>query len=214
MKTPQDAGSGSRHGEPLSAGDSPAADRNKEPILEQLRRVLPGTGTVLEIASGTGQHAVYFARALPELVWQPTEPDPDLCATIARRVRVSGLPNLRSPRAFDVLDAASPPFEAHAAVCINMIHIAPWAATEGLFRHAAQLLAAGAPLVLYGPYKIGGEHTAESNAAFDASLRSRDADWGVRDIEAVAALARRSGFELAERVAMPVNNFVVVFRRV
>ncbi|HET8699498.1 MAG TPA: DUF938 domain-containing protein, partial [Gammaproteobacteria bacterium] len=162
-----------RFGEPLTAGsmDSPAAERNKEPILDVLARVLPPSGTVLEVASGTGQHAVHFARALPALIWQPTEPDAGLRAGLTERVAAAALPNLRPPAPFDVLEPAVPVVEAAAIVCINMIHIAPWAATEGLFRHAARLLPAGAPLILYGPYKLDGEHTAASNEAFDASLR-------------------------------------------
>jgi hypothetical protein len=202
-----------RYGEPLAGGDSPAADRNKEPILEQLKRLLPASGVVLEVASGTGQHALHFARALPAIVWQPTEPDTALRAAIAARVSEAGLPNLRPPEPFDVLDAATPGLTADAMLCINMIHIAPWAATQGLFRHAEVLLDGGSLLVLYGPYKIDGQHTAPSNEAFDASLRARNPGWGVRDLDAVAAAGRERSFDLVERVAMPANNQVVVFRR-
>jgi SAM-dependent methyltransferase len=202
-----------RYGEPLAGGDSPAAERNKEPILEQLKRLLPASGAVLEVASGTGQHALHFARALPAIVWQPTEPDAALRGAIAARVRDAGLPNLRAPEPFDVLDAATPRLAADALLCINMIHIAPWAATQGLIRHAERLLETGSLLVLYGPYKIDGQHTAPSNEAFDASLRARDPAWGVRDLGDVAAAARERGFELSERVAMPANNQLVVFRR-
>ncbi len=203
-----------RYGEPLAAGDSPAAERNKQPILEQLERLLPATGTVLEIASGTGQHALHFARELPAFVWQPTETDEGLHAALERRVAAAALPNLSPPRRFDVLDAATPAFAPDAVLCVNMIHIAPWSATDGLFRHGARLLPrAGSPLILYGPYKIDGEHTAPSNEAFDASLRSRNPEWGVRDLDAVTEVARQHGFELVERVGMPANNFVVVFRR-
>lgn len=205
----------SRFGEPLAAGtmDSPAAERNKQPILDVLTRVLPARGTVLEVASGTGQHAVHFARALGTLTWQPTELDTGLRAALATRVAAVGLANLRAPEPFDVLDEAAPAVTPAAVVCINMIHIAPWAATEALFRHAARLLSAGAPLILYGPYKLDGRHTAPSNEAFDASLRSRDARWGVRDLSEVRAVAAEHGFDFQELVPMPANNFVVVFVR-
>jgi hypothetical protein len=193
--------------------DSPAAERNKQPILDVLTRVLPARGTVLEVASGTGQHAVHFARALDTLIWQPSEPDTASRAVLAARVSAAGLANLRAPEPFDVLDEARPEVEYAAIVCINMIHIAPWPATEALFRHAQRLLPAGAPLILYGPYKIDGRHTAPSNEAFDASLRSRDARWGVRDLKDVRAVAAAHSFDFQELVPMPANNFVVVFLR-
>jgi hypothetical protein len=203
----------SRYDGPLAPGDSPAAERNKEPILEQLRRVLPAAGTVVEVASGTGQHAVYFARALPALVLQPTEPDAELRAAIARRVAAAALPNLRPPLAVDVLNEHVLDLSAEAVLCSNLLHIAPWDATPGLFAHGARWLSRGAPLVTYGPYKVGGEHTAPSNAAFDVSLRGRNPEWGVRDVAEVAAAAERAGFLLEERVSMPANNFLLVFRR-
>jgi SAM-dependent methyltransferase len=203
-----------RFGETLTAArDSPAAERNKQPIADALQRVLPATGLVLEVASGTGQHAEYFARLWPRLTWQPTDPDSELREVAAARVAHSELPNLRAPLAFDVLDAAPPVARAAAIICINMIHIAPRAATPALLRHARVVLEAGAPLVLYGPYKRGGEHTAPSNAAFDDSLRERNAEWGVRNLEDVEALASEHGFVLADVVAMPANNLTVIFRR-
>ena len=205
-----------RYGEPLAAGElpaSPAAERNKQPIAAVLADVLRGTGQVLEIASGTGQHAEHFAREFPALIWQPSEPDPALRAATAARVARAALPNLRAPLALDVLDADWPALTAAALVCINMIHIAPARATEALFAHAARVLSAGAPLVLYGPFKRGGRHTAPSNAAFDASLAARNAEWGVRDLGDVAALAARYGFGAPEVVAMPANNLTVVWRR-
>lgn len=204
-----------RYGETLAAEglQSPAAERNKEPILEVLRRVLPATGTVLEIASGTGQHIVHFARGVPGLTWQPSEPDSDLRAAIAARVAAAGLPNLRAPLALDVCAARWPIEQAAAVVCINLIHIAPWAVAEALLARAGELLAAGAVLVLYGPYLRGGMHTAPSNAAFDASLRRRDPQWGVRDLDSVTAAAAANGFELREIVAMPANNLTVTFQR-
>jgi cyclopropane fatty-acyl-phospholipid synthase-like methyltransferase len=205
-----------RYGETLSAGalESPAAERNKQPILEVLARYLPAAGTVLEIASGTGQHIVHFARALPALTWQPTDVDPDLRASASARIRAAGLSNVREPIALDVHDARWPSSAADAVVCINMIHIAPWSATPALMRGSGDLLPAGAPLVLYGPFRRGGLHTAASNEAFDESLRRRNADWGVRDLADVEACAGEHGFELAEVVAMPANNLTVVFERV
>jgi hypothetical protein len=194
--------------------DSPAAERNKQPILDVLLRVLPAEGTVLEIASGTGQHVVHFARALPQLIWQPSEPDAELRDTIRERLDSEGLQNVRAPLALDVLVDVWPITSADAVLCSNMIHIAPWSATEGLVRHASRLLASGAPLILYGPFKRRGRRTAPSNEAFDASLRARDPAWGVRDLDEVTALAQRHGFELAEVVEMPANNLTVVLRRV
>jgi hypothetical protein len=204
-----------RFGEPLAARttDSPAAERNKQPILDVLTRVLPARGTVLEVASGTGQHAVHFARGLPALTWQPTEPDAALRAALSERVAAAALPNLGMPEPFDVLDSAAPAVKPAAIVCINMIHIAPWAATEGLFRHASRLLPAAAPLILYGPYKLDGKHTAPSNEVFDASLRSRDSRWGVRDLAEVRAVGAAHGLSFRELVPMPANNFVVVFAK-
>ena len=204
-----------RYGEQLAADtmDSPAAERNKEPILEVLRRALPETGVVLEVASGTGQHIVHFARGLPRLEWQPTEPDAELRAVLERRVAAAALANVRAPLAFDVQAAAAPLSAAAAVLCINMIHIAPWSATKSLLRHAAQLLGPGAPLILYGPYRRGGEHTAPSNAAFDASLRTRNPEWGLRDLDAVATLAAKNGFTAPDIVAMPANNLTVTYRR-
>jgi hypothetical protein len=193
--------------------ESPAAERNKQPIAAVLARVLPATGLVLEVASGTGQHAEHFARALPGITWQPTEADVGLLAALAARVQRAALPNLNAPLAFDVHDAR-PPVDAAAAVfCANMIHIAAWSACAALLAHAGELLAPGAPLVLYGPFKRAGEHTAQSNAAFDADLRRRNAEWGVRDLDEVAALALASRLALEEAVAMPANNLTVVLRR-
>jgi SAM-dependent methyltransferase len=203
------------HGEPptVASRESPAAERNKQPIAEVLARVLPTAGVIFEVASGTGRHIEHFARVFAGREWQPSEPDEESFAVLAARVAAVALPNLRTPILFDVLTQATPLARADAVLCSNMIHIAPWPATEALLQHAARLLVAGAPLVLYGPFKRGGQHTAPSNAAFDASLRARNAAWGVRDLDDVAALASRHGFELAETVAMPANNLTVIFRR-
>jgi SAM-dependent methyltransferase len=192
---------------------SPAAERNKQPIADVLARVLPPAGLVLEIASGTGQHAEHFARLLPDLTWQPTDPNADTLPSLTDRVRRAALSNLRAPLPFDVHDAAPPLGAVAAVVCINMIHIAPWSACLALLGHAERLLSASAPLVLYGPFKRAGEHTAPSNAAFDTQLRARDPEWGVRDLDEVVELARRHRFGLAEIVAMPANNLSVVLRR-
>ena len=193
---------------------SPAAERNKDAILEVLSRVLPHTGTVLEIASGTGQHVVHFARALPRLRWQPSDMDPASLDSIATRVARSGLSNVALPLRLDVLEHAWPPSRADAVLCINMVHISPWLATEALIDGAAAVLGGSAPLIVYGPFKRGGQHTAASNHAFDQSLRARNPEWGVRDLEAVSLRAADRGFRLAEVVEMPANNLSVVFHRV
>jgi SAM-dependent methyltransferase len=168
---------------------------------------------VLEIASGTGEHAVYFAAALPHLTWQPTDPDGEARDSITAYAAAAQLPNLLPVLALDASVPEWPVARADAVVSINMIHIAPWSAAEGLMAGAGRLLAPGGVLYLYGPFKENGQHTAPSNVAFDASLRARDPQWGVRDTGDVAALARRNGLELAERVAMPANNLSLVFCR-
>ncbi|WP_043293731.1 DUF938 domain-containing protein [Burkholderia pseudomallei] len=192
---------------------APAAERNREPILAVLKRVLPARGAVLEIASGTGQHAVHFAAALPDLVWQPTDVDAAARESIAAWVADAALPNLRAPLALDVCVEPWPLAAADAIVCVNMIHIAPWAAVCALFVGAARALPDGGVLYLYGPYRRGGAHTAESNAQFDAQLRRRNPAWGVRDLEAVVELGGASGLALDEVVEMPANNLSVVFRK-
>jgi SAM-dependent methyltransferase len=190
---------------------SPAVARNRDPILAVLRRVLPARGTVLEIASGTGEHAVHFAAGLPHLTWQPTDPDTDALASIAAHRAWAQLPNLLAPLVLDACAPSWPVTRADAVVAINMIHIAPWTAAEGLMSGAGRLLAPGGVLYLYGPFKENGRLTAPSNAAFDASLRARDPQWGVRDLDAVAALASEHRLALSERVAMPANNLSLVF---
>lgn len=192
---------------------SPAAERNKQPIWEVLSGVLPASGTVLEIASGTGQHVLHFANAQPQLRWQPSDPDPALLDSIRMHRRGAVHGNVLEPLQLDVLEWPWPIEHADAVLCINMIHIAPWSATTGLFAGAAALLAPGRPLVLYGPFRIDGRHTAASNAAFDASLKTRNADWGVRDLERVTEVAALHGFSFAAAIAMPANNFVVEYRR-
>jgi SAM-dependent methyltransferase len=198
---------------PPTARIAPATARNRDPILAVLRRVLPPAGTVLEIASGTGEHAAYFAAALPHLAWQPTDASPEALASIAAHRDLARAPNLLPPLALDVCGLPWPVSRIEAIVCINMIHIAPWQAAKCLIEGAAELLAPGGVLYLYGPYMEDGRHTAPSNAAFDTSLKAQNPDWGVRDLREVRKLAHEQGFDFAERVAMPANNLSVVFRR-
>ncbi len=188
---------------------APAALRNREPIREVLARHLPATGTVLTIAEGSGEHAVHFARSFPALRWQPSDVDPDALASIAAWRDDSALPNLAPPIALDVTASRWPLDRADAITCINMVHIAPWEATLGLFAGAARTLPPGALLYLFGPYRFDGKFTAPSNEAFDASLRARDPRWGVRDVRDLEAAAR--GFVLREIVEMPANNHSLVF---
>ena len=190
---------------------APATERNREPIREVLARTLPAAGTVLEIASGSGQHAVHFAAAFPALVWQPSDASEVARASIAAWRAEAQLANLRAPIALDVAAASWPLERADAIVCINLVHIAPWQAALGLFDGAARLLAPGALLYLYGPYRFGGV-TAPSNEAFDRWLRERDPAWGVRDVDELTAAAGRHGLALREVVAMPANNHSLVFR--
>ena len=191
---------------------APSAERNKQPILEVLARVLPPAGLVLEIGSGTGQHVAHFAKALPNLEFQPSEMDEGRHASITAWIAQEKLANVRAPLAFDVT-SPWPVQAADAVVCINVIHISPWEATLGLMRGAGAILPPGGVLVTYGPYKRGGRHTAPSNEAFDASLRSRDPRWGVRDVDDVASVAKAAGLDLSEVVDLPANNFVLWFRK-
>ena len=190
-----------------------AAERNKGPILDVLAKRLPEQGVVLEIASGTGQHVVHFARALPHLTWQPSDPQPELRAANRSRIDDERLTNVQPPLDLDVACVPWPIASADAMICINMIHVAPWSATNALFRGASTIVAPGRILYLYGPYRRFGGHTSESNAQFDASLRARDPAWGVRDVEAITEVALAVGFALEALVDMPANNFSLVFRR-
>jgi SAM-dependent methyltransferase len=192
---------------------SPSVARNRDPILAVLRRVLPPAGIVLEIASGTGEHAVHFAAALPHLMWQPTDRDEQALKSIAAYREASSLPNLLAPLVLDASASAWPIERADAVVAINMIHISPWRATQGLMAGAGRALLPGGVLYLYGAYREKGVHTAPSNAAFDLDLRRRNPEWGVRDVEEVTSLASVHGLKLAERVPMPANNLSLVFQR-
>ncbi|WP_416140766.1 DUF938 domain-containing protein [Halomonas sp. HK25] len=193
---------------------SPAAARNRQPILEALAQVLPGRARVLEVASGSGEHALHCAAAMPGWIWQPSDSTPEALASIAAWREQAELPNLAEPIR---LDATVPdswtagPFEA--IVAINLIHISPWAVTEALMARAGERLVPGGVLYLYGPYRRGGQPTSPGNAAFDADLRRRDPRWGVRDLDEVTAEAARHGLALARLVEMPANNLSVVLSR-
>ena len=200
---------------PRGALASPAVARNTGPILEVLKAHMPGRGRVLEIAAGSGEHAVAFADALPGVDWTPSDPSAEARASIAAWAAAAALPNLRAPLALDVLDPATwPEGPLQAVVCINMIHISPWTATEGLIALAGTRLAIGGLLFLYGPYRECDVPLAASNAAFDESLKARDPAWGLRDRDAVSAVAKAEGLALTRRVEMPANNLMLLFRRV
>ncbi|MEM9402648.1 MAG: DUF938 domain-containing protein [Pseudomonadota bacterium] len=190
---------------------SPAAERNRAPILEALHPLLPPSGTVLEVASGTGQHVAWFAAALPMLTWQPSDVDASGFSSI--RDYTVDIGNVLAPIELDVIRSPWPLGRADAIYCANMIHIAPWAACEGLFAGAGSVLDAGSQLHLYGPFKRGGQHTADSNRAFDQNLRERDHRWGIRDLDAVAALADDAGLHHSRTADMPANNLLVSFTR-
>jgi SAM-dependent methyltransferase len=191
----------------------PAPERNKQPILEVLARVVPQAGTVLEIASGTGQHAAHFAAALPSLLYQPTDLEDANLASIEAWRRDTALPNLLPPLRLDVCDDAWPVTTVEVVYNANMVHIAPWECAVGLFRGAARHLAPGGVLLMYGPFRIAGAHTAPSNETFDADLKRRDPRFGVRALEDIVALAAEHGLVHAERLEMPANNQSLVFRR-
>jgi SAM-dependent methyltransferase len=198
---------------------SAAAERNKAPILEVLRHLLGPRGTALEIASGTGQHVAWFAAALQDWTWQPTDADAGMLPAIAARIAQDGLANVRPPRLLDVTAAAWPSPEApfaerfDAIFCANMLHIAPWSACPALMRGAARHLAPGGVLVTYGPYFEHDVPAAPSNLAFDESLRARNPAWGIRRLQDVTAEAQGAGLALAARHAMPANNLLLAFRR-
>lgn len=194
---------------------APATVRNRQPILDVLETALPAAGLVLEIASGTGEHAAFMAPKLgPQIVWQPSESDLDALADIDDHARESRCLTIRPALFLNVTDREWPIDEADAIFCSNMIHIAPWSATEGLFAGASRLLDTGAPLILYGPFMRNGEHTAPSNEAFDAQLKSQDDRWGLRCLDTeVTPLAAAFDFTVDAIVPMPANNLTVVFRR-
>lgn len=190
----------------------PATERNRQVILDVIGPAFRDASTVLEVASGSGEHAMFFARHLPQLMFQPTDREPEHLRSIDAWRAHTRLSNVKPALALDVT-AEWPRLAADAVFCANMIHIAPFAATEGLLRGVGALLAPGCPLALYGPFRVGGVHTAPSNERFDASLRQRNPEWGVRDLDRVTALADEAGLTLEQRISMPANNFTILFRR-
>ena len=191
----------------------PHVARNREAILQVLRRALPSQGLVLEVASGSGEHAAYFAERLPSLIWQPSDLDPRSLASIAAHRMAADAPNLLAPVCLDATSEQWPVESADALVCINMTHISPWAVSEGLMAGARRVLRMGGVIYLYGPYKIDGRHTAQSNKEFDAWLGTQNAQWGVRDFADIADLAARNNLVLIETVPMPANNLSIIFKR-
>jgi hypothetical protein len=199
---------------PNRAKVSPSTARNRHPILEVLKPRLPPTGLVLEIAAGAGEHAVYNAAALPCLLWQPTDKDPDSLDSIAAWRAHAALPNLLPPLQLDASHPASWPItKADVIISINMVHISPWKATEGLMRGAGRVLPSGGLLFLYGPYIERGVETAPSNRSFDLSLKRGDPAWGIRHLDDVTAVAVGNGLDLSERLVMPANNLSLFFRK-
>ncbi|HTN71126.1 MAG TPA: DUF938 domain-containing protein [Methylomirabilota bacterium] len=190
-----------------------SADRNRGPILKVLERVLPKTGLVLEIASGTGQHVVHFAQALSGLSWQPTDMDAACRRSISAWLATAELANVRQPLDLDVRALPWRVPTLDAIVCLNLIHIAPWSVATALFAGAGLALRETGLLYLYGPYSVQGRHTAPSNAAFDSALRAQNSEWGLRDLEEVESLAKDQGFDLAETIEMPANNLSVLFQK-
>lgn len=189
---------------------SPAADRNRQPILEQLLALLPARGGLLELASGTGQHAQHMAPALPGWTWQPTEHRAEALPAIA--ARTAGLVNVRPPLQLDVMAASWPGDGFDAVYCANLLHIAPWPVCSGLMQGAARVLRPGGCLLIYGPFLEQGVETSPGNLDFDRSLRERDPAWGLRRVHEVQQQARAAGLDLERRVAMPANNLLLVWR--
>lgn len=192
---------------------APATERNREPILAVLRRVLPSSGLLLEVASGTGEHTVFFAQNFPSLRFQPSDVDPGALSSINAWIEHCKLPNVLAPL---VLDAASAPWPIASADVIfnaNMIHISPWETCLGLMQGASRILSPEGLLYLYGPFQVGGVHISTSNEKFDQSLRAQNPSWGVRNLEDVVAVAQKNQLSLQEKITMPANNFSLIFRR-
>lgn len=192
---------------------SPSALRNRDPIWNVLQKVLPENGTMLEIASGSGEHAIHYAARLPNLIWQPSDPSDKARASIKAWSDEEGFENLLPPLDIDVTSETWPIDHADAMLAINMVHISPWAATVGLMKGAGRLLPSGGSLTLYGPYRQEGREFVESNVEFDVWLRNQNSDWGIRQLEDVASLAKQSGLSLSSVVDMPANNLCVIFKR-
>ena len=191
---------------------APATERNREPIGDILQSRLPSEGTILEIASGTGQHAIYMAERFSHITWQPSETSPDNIASIKAWALEVNLPNLNTPLELDVNKTPWPINSADAIFCANMIHISPWHSCICLLEGAAKVLTPGAKLFLYGPFLVDGQPTSESNKEFDLSLRSRNTQWGLRDVNHVRLEAEKNGFSMQEMLPMPANNFTVTFK--
>lgn len=199
---------------PAAGLTSPAAARNFGPILQVLKERLPHPGLVLEVASGAGEHAMWMAEAMPDVTWQPTDPAPAALKSIDAWRLSKNLPNLNTPMPLDASMPGTWLFgKADAVVCINMVHISPFDATRGLMQGSGQVLPPGGMLFIYGPFTVGGKHTAPSNEAFDADLKARNPEWGVRDVQEVRAAGRQYGLILTETIAMPANNLSLIFRK-
>ena len=193
---------------------APSARHNRDPILDVLRSVLPSTGLVLEVASGTGEHVIHFARELPALNWQPSDPSPSARESITAWVVAERRSNIREAMHLDAAQSPWPVEQVAAVICINMVHITPWEATIGLMRGAGPVLVIGGALYLYGPYRRADRPLEPSNLAFDQDLRARDARWGLRDLDAVIQCAADHGLEFERAIDMPANNLSVIFRRI
>jgi SAM-dependent methyltransferase len=191
---------------------APATERNRDVIAEKLAALLPAEGLVLEVASGTGEHVVHFAKLFPALTWQPSDPDPIAIASINAWRADSNVPNVHPAILLDA-SAEWPVIRSDAVICINMAHISPWAATVGLLRNAARILPHGAPLFIYGPFRQRDVAVAESNALFDASLRQQNPEWGLRYVEDITTAAQQAGLRVDEAIEMPANNLSLIFRR-
>ena len=191
---------------------APATLRNRDFILDVLRDVLPKTGVILELASGSGEHIVHFAKNFPALVFQPSDPEPGALLSAAAWIKARRVTNVRAPIALDASHSVWPIASADGIICINMVHISPWEATLGLIKGTAAILPSASPFYLHGPYLREGVATARSNQIFDRSLRDRNPTWGLRDLEAVAAMARSVEFSAPVITEMPANNLTVVFR--
>ena len=203
------------YGEKIPGGlwNMPAADRNKEAILTVLNEFVPSTGKVLEVASGTGQHIVHFAKVLGDLDWVPSDPDSDFRVSIQTRIGHEKLGNISSPLDLDVMSRPWPIAKADMVLCSNMIHVAPWEAAQALIKGTEEILTDVGVLFLYGPYRRYGTHTSPSNEAFDAQLRQKNSEWGVRDLESLEQFGQSVGLSLDEVVEMPANNLSLIFRR-
>lgn len=198
---------------PAEQRHAPATLRNRDAIVAVLRDILPDQGLILEIASGTGEHAVYFGRNFPDLTFQPSDPDPACCESIAAWTKREGVANILPPLQLDAQAAQWDVQDVAAILCINMVHISPWESSIGLFDKAGRLLAPGAPFFLYGPYLRAEVETAPGNLAFERSLKSRNLRWGLRDVADMDALAERNGFVRENLVEMPANNISLVYRK-